>query len=148
MSVLVVGVSHNSAPVSLLERVALDDDGVHKLIDDAVALEHVTEVAVISTCNRVEVYAEVDRFHGSVEAVSRLLVDRAGDRHRPRRRRRPQGRPLDRAPDPRLPRAAQGRERHRRRIGGGHRMSERQRVNDQGLMPAPSYRGLLLEVLT
>ncbi len=79
MSVLVVGVSHNSAPVSLLERVALDDDGVHKLIDDAAALEHVTEVAVISTCNRVEVYAEVDRFHGSVEAVSRLLVDRAGE---------------------------------------------------------------------
>lgn len=79
MSVLVVGVSHNSAPVSLLERVALDDDGVHKLVHDAASLEHVTEVAVISTCNRVEVYAEVDRFHGSVEAVSRLLVDRAGE---------------------------------------------------------------------
>ncbi len=79
MSVLVVGVSHNSAPVSLLEQVALDDDGVQKLLADTVALEHVTEVAVISTCNRVEVYAEVDRFHGSVEAVSRLLVDRAGE---------------------------------------------------------------------
>ncbi len=78
MSVLVVGVSHNSAPVNLLEQVALDDDGVHKLVHAAASLEHVTEVAVIATCNRVEVYAEVDRFHGSVEAVSRLLVDRAG----------------------------------------------------------------------
>lgn len=78
MSVLVVGVSHRSAPVSLLERVALNDDGVHKLIDEAAACEHVTEATVIATCNRVEIYAEVDRFHGSVEEVSRLLVDRAG----------------------------------------------------------------------
>jgi glutamyl-tRNA reductase len=79
MSVLVVGISHNSAPVSLLERVALDDDGVHKLVGDAAACEHVTEATVISTCNRVEIYTEVDRFHGSVETLSRLLVDRAGE---------------------------------------------------------------------
>ena len=79
MSVLVVGISHNSAPVSLLEQVALDDDGVHKLISDAAASEHVTEATVISTCNRVEIYTEVDRFHGSVETLSRLLVERAGE---------------------------------------------------------------------
>ncbi|MDF1606141.1 glutamyl-tRNA reductase [Nocardioides sp. YIM 152315] len=78
MSVLVVGVSHKSAPVSLLERVALDGEGVHKLIDDVSACEHVTEATVIATCNRVEIYADVDRFHGSVEEVSRLLVERAG----------------------------------------------------------------------
>ena len=40
--------------------------------------EHVTEATVIATCNRLEVYADVDRFHGSVEEVSRLLVERAG----------------------------------------------------------------------
>jgi glutamyl-tRNA reductase len=79
MSVLVVGISHKSAPVSLLERVALDANGVHKLIDDVAACEHVTEATVISTCNRLEIYADVDRFHGSVEDVSRLLVDRAGE---------------------------------------------------------------------
>ncbi|GAA4700999.1 glutamyl-tRNA reductase [Nocardioides conyzicola] len=74
-----VGISHKSAPVSLLERVALDGDGVHKLIDDVAACEHVTEATVISTCNRLEIYADVDRFHGSVEEVSRLLVERAGE---------------------------------------------------------------------
>ena len=79
MSVLVVGISHNSAPVGLLERVALDSDGVHKLVHDASSCTHVTEATVISTCNRVEIYAEVDRFHGSVEDLSRLLVDRAGE---------------------------------------------------------------------
>ena len=78
MSILVVGISHNSAPVALLERVALDDDGVHKLITNASACEHVTEATVIATCNRVEIYTEVDRFHGSVESLSRLLVEGAG----------------------------------------------------------------------
>ena len=52
---------------------------MHKLIHEAAACEHVAEVTVISTCNRLEIYAEVDRFHGSVEDVSRMLVDRAGE---------------------------------------------------------------------
>ncbi len=79
MSVLVVGVSHKTAPVSLLEKLALDADGVTKLVDDVMDSEHVTEATVIATCNRLEIYADVDRFHGSVEEVSRLLVERAGE---------------------------------------------------------------------
>lgn len=79
MSVLVVGISHNTAPVSLLERVSLDADGVSKLIVETSGNEHVAEATVISTCNRLEVYAEVDRFHGSVESLSRLLVERADE---------------------------------------------------------------------
>ncbi|WP_104105661.1 glutamyl-tRNA reductase [Nocardioides sp. 616] len=78
MSVLVVGISHKSAPVALLERLALDAEGVSKLIADVAGCDHVVEATVISTCNRLEVYADVDRFHGSIEDVSRLLVDRAG----------------------------------------------------------------------
>ena len=77
MSVLVVGISHKSAPVELLERLALDADGTVKLISDVIAGEHVTEATAIVTCNRLEVYAEVDRFHGSVEDLSGLLVERA-----------------------------------------------------------------------
>ncbi|HEX6148815.1 glutamyl-tRNA reductase [Nocardioides sp.] len=79
MSVLVVGISHKSAPVAVLERLALDSDGVAKLLADVTTCEHVAEAAVIATCNRLEIYAEVDRFHGSVEDVSRLLVERAGE---------------------------------------------------------------------
>ena len=78
MSVLVVGISHNSAPVTLLERVALESETVPKLVQKAASSEHVTEATIISTCNRVEIYAEVDRFHGSVEELSMLLVERAG----------------------------------------------------------------------
>jgi len=77
VSVLVVGISHKSAPVELLEKLALDGDGTIKLITDVIAGEHVSEATAIVTCNRLEVYAEVDRFHGSVEDLSGLLVARA-----------------------------------------------------------------------
>ncbi len=77
MSVLVVGVSHKTAPVALLDQLALDGDGVHKLVADSAASEHVAEATVVATCNRLEIYAVVDRFHGSVEGLSRLLLDRA-----------------------------------------------------------------------
>ena len=145
MSVLVVGISHKSAPVSLLERVALDGDGVHKLIDDVAACEHVTEATVIATCNRLEIYADVDRFHGSVEEVSAAArrARRRGHRGdapaplRPLRRRRrlpplPGGRRarLDgarRGPDPRPdPRRPQ------RRAGDRHRRSLAQRALPAG----------------
>ncbi|VXC21193.1 glutamyl-tRNA reductase [Nocardioides sp. AX2bis] len=79
MSVLVVGISHSSAPVSLLEKVALSDDAVHKLVQDVSTADRVSEATVIATCNRVEIYADVDRFHGSVETLSRMLIDQAGE---------------------------------------------------------------------
>lgn len=79
MSVLVVGISHKSAPVEVLERLALDADGTSKLLADVMGGDHVSEATAIVTCNRLEVYAEVDRFHGSVEDVSGLLVARAGE---------------------------------------------------------------------
>lgn len=78
MSVLVVGVSHRSAPVAVLERLALDADGAQKLLADVVGAEHVNEAAVIATCNRLEIYTDVERFHGSIETISRLLIERAG----------------------------------------------------------------------
>ncbi len=78
MSVLVVGISHHTAPVSLLEQLALDGDGVRKLVLDVASSEHVTEATAIATCNRLEVYAEVERFHGSVEELSAHLVEKAG----------------------------------------------------------------------
>jgi len=79
MSVLVVGVSHRSAPVPVLERLALDPTGVSKLVAEVLDSAHVSEAAAVSTCNRVEIYAEVDRFHGSVEDVSAMLAAQAGE---------------------------------------------------------------------
>ena len=75
MSVLVVGVSHHTAPVEVLERVALDADQVQKLVHAVQLTDHVQEATVLATCNRVEIYTEVDRFHGSVEDICRALCE-------------------------------------------------------------------------
>jgi glutamyl-tRNA reductase len=77
VSVLVVGVSHQTAPISVLERLTLGAGDADKLVHAVADAEHVLEATVLATCNRVEIYAEVDRFHGSVEAVSRLLCELA-----------------------------------------------------------------------
>ncbi len=79
MSILVVGVSHKTAPVSVLERLALDRDGLDKLMRDVASSEHVTEATALATCNRIEIYADVERFHGSVESVSRMLCELADE---------------------------------------------------------------------
>jgi glutamyl-tRNA reductase len=78
VSVLVVGLSHQSAPVSVLERAAVTGDTLGKLLDDVARLPDIAETFVISTCNRVEVYAEVDRFHGGVAGVCELLSRHSG----------------------------------------------------------------------
>jgi glutamyl-tRNA reductase len=79
MSVLVVGMSHKSAPVAVLEQVARDSESALKLIEDVLANPHVSEATVVATCNRLEIYAAVDRFHGSVEDISGLLLAPAED---------------------------------------------------------------------
>nr|WP_218855788.1 glutamyl-tRNA reductase [Nocardioides daedukensis] len=76
---MVVGISHRTAPVEVLEQLSLEPSGVDKLIADVTSCEHVTEAAVLATCNRLEIYAEVDRFHGSVEELSRLLCERGSE---------------------------------------------------------------------
>jgi glutamyl-tRNA reductase len=78
MTILVVGISHRSAPIPLLERLAIDRDGTDKLVEDVLANPHVTEATAVVTCNRLEIYAAVDRFHGSVEDLSQRLLQPAG----------------------------------------------------------------------
>ena len=78
MSVLVVGMSHQSAPVATLERAAVSGDALDKLLYDIAHLPDIAGAFVISTCNRVEVYAEVHRFHGAVTGVCELLARYSG----------------------------------------------------------------------
>ncbi len=76
MSILVVGASHRSAPVDILEQLAVDPAGAAKLRAAVLDTAHVNEAVVLATCNRVEIYADVDRFHGSIEDLTSLLVRR------------------------------------------------------------------------
>jgi glutamyl-tRNA reductase len=75
MSVLVVGLSHRSAPVGLLEEVSRGVDGLGDVLSELAG--SVNEAVLVSTCNRVEVYADTDGFHAGVAAVTDLLTRRS-----------------------------------------------------------------------
>jgi glutamyl-tRNA reductase len=77
VSLLVVGLSHKSAPVATLERAALSGDALGKLLRDVSHADDVAGSLVVSTCNRVEVYAEVDKFHSGVSWICELLARHA-----------------------------------------------------------------------
>ncbi|HEY1616767.1 MAG TPA: glutamyl-tRNA reductase [Streptosporangiaceae bacterium] len=78
MSILVVGLSHKSAPVATLERAVLTPDATAKLLRDVRHADDVAGSMVVTTCNRVEVYADVGKFHSAVAAICELLARHAG----------------------------------------------------------------------
>ena len=78
MSLLVVGVSHRTAPVPVLERVSISADDQPKLLGELHADESISEVLALSTCNRVEVYADVARFHPAVAEITQVLARHTG----------------------------------------------------------------------
>ncbi|MFJ8040726.1 glutamyl-tRNA reductase [Kitasatospora sp. NPDC096147] len=78
MSLLVVGLSHRSAPVTMLERAALTGEVPARLLHDAAAAPAVAEAALVNTCNRIELYADVDKFHAGVAELSLLLAHHSG----------------------------------------------------------------------
>ena len=78
MSVLVVGLSYKSAPVAVLESASVSTDDVPKLLDELHTAPALSEVLLLSTCNRIEIYADVARFHPALAEVSGVLARHAG----------------------------------------------------------------------
>lgn len=78
MTLLALGVSHRTAPVSMLERLALAADTQTKLLHELTESAAIDEAMVVSTCNRVEVYIDVDKFHPAVEAATEGLARATG----------------------------------------------------------------------
>ncbi|WP_432834628.1 glutamyl-tRNA reductase [Dactylosporangium sp. CA-092794] len=77
MNLLVVGLSHRTAGVPLLERLALTNGEASEMLADLMAQPYVDEAVVLSTCNRVEVYAAVTAFHGGLADIGGVLATRA-----------------------------------------------------------------------
>ncbi|SHE48946.1 glutamyl-tRNA reductase [Streptoalloteichus hindustanus] len=78
MSLLAVGMSHRTAPVRVLERVAVSGGEVGKLLGELLDRPNVSEAVLVSTCNRVEVYAAVEAFHGGLADITGVLARHAG----------------------------------------------------------------------
>ncbi|SFQ40566.1 glutamyl-tRNA reductase [Amycolatopsis arida] len=78
MSVLVIGLSHRTADLATLERVAVPAAELTKVLHELQQAPHIGEVMVVSTCNRIEVYAVVETFHGGLADAVDVLGRQAG----------------------------------------------------------------------
>jgi glutamyl-tRNA reductase len=78
VSVLLFGVSHRSAPVPVLEQLSPEDADQVKIADRLLQSSLITEAMVLSTCNRVEVYAVVEAFHGGLSVIGQVLAEHSG----------------------------------------------------------------------
>lgn len=69
MSVLVIGLNHRSAPLELLERISAPHSDLPAALGRLADLPNVDEAIVLSTCNRLEVYAWAEKFHAAYEHI-------------------------------------------------------------------------------
>ncbi|MGI9605342.1 MAG: glutamyl-tRNA reductase [Acidimicrobiales bacterium] len=78
MSVVVIGLNQRSVPLDVFERVAISDDQVGKVLHDLTQSPDVAEAVVLSTCNRIEIYARAERFHPAFGDVRDALARHSG----------------------------------------------------------------------
>lgn len=72
MTLLAFGINHTTAPLALRERVAFAPENLQSAMQEACAQAGLTEVAILSTCNRTEIYAASE---GDAKAIQQWLVD-------------------------------------------------------------------------
>jgi glutamyl-tRNA reductase len=78
LSVIVVGLEQHQVPLDVLEKVAITEDDLGKVVAGLRDRANLAEVVVLSTCMRTELYAVVDRFHEGVTDLQELLAAMAG----------------------------------------------------------------------
>ncbi|HKH87660.1 MAG TPA: glutamyl-tRNA reductase [Acidimicrobiales bacterium] len=78
MAVVVVGMHERDAPLEVFERVAVGEHELDKALAELVASPNLSEVIILSTCLRTEVYAAVDRFHDGVADIEAFFRGRLG----------------------------------------------------------------------
>ncbi|MDW3220151.1 MAG: glutamyl-tRNA reductase [Acidimicrobiales bacterium] len=78
MSIVAIGCNHRSTPLAKLERMTVAPDGMGKALSGLGQADNLSEVVVLSTCNRIEVYAFAERFHGGYQDVREFLARHAG----------------------------------------------------------------------
>ncbi len=78
MSIVAIGCNHRSTPLSVLERMTVAPDDIPKALADLGSADHLSEVVVLSTCNRIEIYAYAEKFHGGSQDIREFIGRHAG----------------------------------------------------------------------
>ena len=75
MNIIVVGLSHKTAPVEIRERVAFSPNQIEKPLRELVELDDIIEGVIVSTCNRVEIYASTRDIAGGIARIKRFMAE-------------------------------------------------------------------------
>lgn len=78
MSVVVVGLNNRTVPLETLEGMTIEPARLPKALHDLSSRDHLSEVVVVSTCARTEVYAVASRFHGAMSDIRNFLAGWSG----------------------------------------------------------------------
>ena len=78
MSIVVLGVNYHTSPVTLLEKVMIPVPAMSEALRALSSHSDIREVVVLSTCNRTEVYAVAERFHGAHTDILQFLCETSG----------------------------------------------------------------------
>ena len=75
MNIIVVGLSHKTATVEIREKVAFSPNQIEKPLRELVSLDEIVEGVIVSTCNRVEIYATTRDIAGGIARIKRFMAD-------------------------------------------------------------------------
>jgi glutamyl-tRNA reductase len=76
MNIIVVGLSHHTAPIEIREKLAFDANAIEAPLRELVALRDISEGIIVSTCNRVEIYSVTSDIAGGIARIKRFMADR------------------------------------------------------------------------
>lgn len=77
MNIVVVGLSHKTAPVAVREKLSIQDHAVEGAIAHLRQLPHIEEISILSTCNRLEIYAVITDAEQGVHEITQFLSERS-----------------------------------------------------------------------
>ena len=77
MNIVVVGLSHKTAPVAVREKLSIQDHAIESAIAHLCQLPHIEEISILSTCNRLEIYAVITDAEQGVHEITQFLSERS-----------------------------------------------------------------------
>jgi glutamyl-tRNA reductase len=80
VEIILLGLNHKTAPVDVRERVATAETEAPSILRGLVERPYLAEAVLLSTCNRVEIYAGAKSAHAGLSELRRFLAERAGKR--------------------------------------------------------------------
>jgi glutamyl-tRNA reductase len=75
MNIAVIGLSHKTAPVEVREKLSIPEPQIEAAIHALQSLPHIDEVAILSTCNRLEIYVVAKDAEMGIREVNQFLMD-------------------------------------------------------------------------